>query len=177
MIKLEDNEKVIKVFRKHWLPVSVEMLSLLLVVAIPIFAFAFLRNNLLFDLSIRNAYFLLLLYTFFLIFIWILSAIIWLDYYLDMWVLTDKRLIDVEQKGLFSREISSLRLDRIQDITVEIYGLVNTLLKIGNVHVQTASAQKEFLIRQVSKPDLVKSLINTAHSLEIEKIQTVRIED
>jgi uncharacterized membrane protein YdbT with pleckstrin-like domain len=177
MIKLEDNEKVIKVFRKHWLPVSMELLSLLLVVVIPIFVFAFLRNNLLFDLSIRNAYFLFLLYTFFLIFIWILSAIIWLDYYLDMWLLTDKRLIDVEQKGLFSREISSLRLDRIQDITVETYGLVNTLLKIGNVHVQTASAQKEFLIRQVSKPDLVKSLINTAHNLEMEKVQVVKIEN
>ncbi len=177
MIKLEDNEKIIKVFRKHWLPISLELMSLFLVAIIPIILFSFLRNTLFFDLSLRNAYFLFLLYTLFLIFIWILSAIIWLDFYLDMWVLTDKRLIDVEQKGLFSRDISSLRLDRIQDIKIETHGLVNTLLKIGDVHVQTASAQKEFLIRQINKPDLVKSSINTAHNLEMEKAKIVRLEN
>ena len=41
----------------------------------------------------------------------------WLDYYLDIWVITDERIVNIEQKGLFSREISTQQLYRIQDVT------------------------------------------------------------
>lgn len=165
MIKLEENEKVVKVFRKHWLILFIELFLLILAGIAPLFLFSLLRNNILFDLTVKNIYFLNFLYIIFLIILWILGNILWLNYYLDMWLLTNKRLINIEQKSLFAREISSLNLDRIQDITIEILGLINTLLKIGNVHVQTASAQKEFTIDHASNPHQVKQeIISVANS-------------
>ncbi len=176
MIKLEENEKLIKVFRKHWLVVVLDLLPLFVVAIVPLFLFSFLRDTFFFDISLRNAYLVFLFYSFFFFFFWIVSSMICLDFYLDIWVLTDKSLIDVEQKGLFSREISNLRLDNIQDIKVEVSGILNTLLHIGDIHVQTASTKREFVIYKVSEPNLVKELINKAYHLEMERAKMVKIE-
>ncbi len=72
----------------------------------------------------------------------------WMDYYLDMWIVTDRRLIDIEQHGLFNREIGEIPMYRIQDITIEVKGLIETLLKFGTIRIQTAG-EREFLIRNV----------------------------
>ena len=98
----------------------------------------------------------------------------WTNYYLDMWLLTDKSLIDVDQIGLFAREISNLRLDKIQDITAEVIGPIDTILHIGTVHVQTAGGEKEFVISQVSSPNHVKGLIQSAYHKQVEEIKTIK---
>ncbi len=109
--------------------------------------------------------------------LWVVGFVVWTDYYLDMWLLTDKRLIGVEQKGLFSREVSSLRLDRIQDIKVEISGVLDTFLHIGTVHVQTAGSEKEFMIPMARDPEHIKEQILLAHNTQIEAVQTVRLQN
>ena len=82
----------------------------------------------------------------------------WVDYYLDMWVITSERIIDIEQKGLFRREISEFMLDKVQDITVEIPDIMATLLKYGNINIQTAG-EKSFTIKQIPKIYEAKNLI------------------
>jgi len=97
----------------------------------------------------------LVLYFLFVIF---LAFRLWIDYYLDMWILTDKRLIDIEQTGLFQREVSEIPLFRIQDMTVSISGFLATFLKFGTIAVQTAG-EKDFHIRDISKVYEIKDLI------------------
>jgi hypothetical protein len=100
----------------------------------------------------------------------------WLNYYLDIWIITDKRIVNIEQKRLFSREISSLRLDNIQDVKIEMHGIINTLFKIGNMQVQTSSPEIEFILPQAINPENVKHIIMEAHNREIEKVKTVKIQ-
>lgn len=66
--------------------------------------------------------------------------VLWADYYLDVWIITTKRLIDIRQSSLFSRQISEFQIDRVQDVTIDIHGIIPTLLKFGNLRVETASA-------------------------------------
>ncbi len=86
-----------------------------------------------------------------------------------MWVITNKRLIDVEQFGFFHREVSTLRMEQIQDITVETRGIVATLLNFGNIHVQSAAESREFTIRGIPNPKKIKELIFKQHDRAIEK--------
>ena len=44
-----------------------------------------------------------------------------IDFYLDLWVITNDRIVDVEQFGLFSRTVSELDLFRIQDVTTDVH--------------------------------------------------------
>lgn len=84
--------------------------------------------------------------------------VLWIAYYLDVWIITDQRLIDIEQHGLFHREISEIAMDRVQDVTIEIPGFIPTLLQFGNIKIRTAS-QGEFTISDVPDYYRAKDLI------------------
>ncbi len=81
------------------------------------------------------------------------------DYYLDAWVITSERIVDISQKGFFNRSVSSLLLNRIQDVTVSAKGILVSLLDIGNIQVQTAGAVERFHMRGIPHPALVRDAI------------------
>jgi uncharacterized membrane protein YdbT with pleckstrin-like domain len=93
--------------------------------------------------------------------IWMKLFAVWTDYYLDIWIVTNRKLVSIDQIGLFNREISTLRMERIQDVTFSINGIVATLLNFGDIHVQTAAEEREFVMRGIAHPDRVKRLILT----------------
>jgi len=91
--------------------------------------------------------------------IWIIFFLLWVDYYLDVWIVTNLRIVNIEQKGLFSRTVSELELSRIQDVTTEVLGMIPTFLNYGDVFIQTAAEQERFLFRQVPDPYGIKDQI------------------
>ncbi len=90
---------------------------------------------------------------------WIYSFFLWVDYFLDIWVITSARVINVEQKGLFARNTSELDYTHIQDVTSEIEGIIQTLFNYGDVYVQTASNENRFMFRHVAHPEKIKTLV------------------
>lgn len=97
--------------------------------------------------------------TTFALFLWIYIFIIWLDYYFDTWIITSERVINIEQKGLFLRQVSELKYSKVQDVTTNVSGFFATLLNFGDVHVQTAAEEERFRFRQIPDPYEIKSLI------------------
>jgi uncharacterized membrane protein YdbT with pleckstrin-like domain len=95
----------------------------------------------------------------FAIFIWIYAFFIWIDYYFDVWVVTDKRIINIEQRGLFARNVSELNLERIQDVTTEVHGFLPTMFNFGDVYIQTAAETKRFEFQKVPNPYFIKDTI------------------
>jgi hypothetical protein len=82
------------------------------------------------------------------LFIWLFFFFSFIDYYLDVWIITNKRIIDVEQRGFFSRVISEQKIENIQDVTSEIHGIIPTIFKFGTVHVQTAAEKSRFILNK-----------------------------
>lgn len=91
--------------------------------------------------------------------IWLFFFSLTLDYYLDIWVLTNDRLIAVEQQGLFSRTISETDLWLIQDVTSEINGIPATIFGFGNLHVQTAAERARFHFENCHDPNGIRQRI------------------
>ena len=93
------------------------------------------------------------------LFIWLFFFFSFIDYYLDVWLITTERIIDIEQKGFFSRVISEHKIFRIQDVTSEVHGVFPTILRYGNVYVQTAGTKQRFNFRQIPNPNKVRDMI------------------
>ena len=72
------------------------------------------------------------------------------DYYLDVWILTNQRIFDIEQRGLFNRHISVFEINKIQDVNVKIEGIIATFIKYGDVNI---------LIKEADNPLEVKKAI------------------
>lgn len=79
-----------------------------------------------------------------------------IDFYLDIWIITNDRLIAVDQTGLFSRQIAETDLFQIQDATTTVTGLFATFFNYGNVQVQTASSNEGIILRDVRNPNFIR---------------------
>lgn len=163
-LHLDPSENVILEVRKHWIIFAGIAVGLLTSAILPLAIFValkiFVPQVLTFDLPGNDSAFYTFLYILWLLTMWILFFIDWTKYYLDVWYVTEKRIIAVDQKNIFNREVSNLRFDKIQDITIGIRGFVPTMLDFGDVRVQTASEDNlEFVLSTVRHPENVRKVI------------------
>lgn len=91
--------------------------------------------------------------------VWLFGFMEITDYYLDTWIVTNERILNIEQKGLFTRVASELHLSAIQDATSEIHGMLRTLLNFGNVHIQTAGEKTRFIFKDIPHPEKIREQI------------------
>ncbi len=175
MIQIPRDEKIILVLRKHWFVLLVESLVFVGLAVAPALALSagafFFKPDLASSLTILvgGAYIIWLLA------LWIGFFVFWTDFYLDIWIITDKRIVDIEQQGLFSRTTSALRHENIQDSTISEGGVVASLLGFGTVKVQSAAADVQIVIPYARSPRKVKELIMHLHDTTLEKTKTVRL--
>jgi len=152
----ENGEKVILLLRRHPFVILIKLIFFVFLILIPIvlgsifFSFLYSYNLLNTFFFISSVYFLL---------IW--SAIFYslTMYTLDVWIVTDRRIIDSNQHGFFNRTVSELNISRIQDISVQIEGVIQTFLNFGDIQIQTAGTEEKFKFFQIPNPEKVKDEI------------------
>jgi hypothetical protein len=173
MVSLEQNEYIVKEVRRHWFFVFTRATLYIFFAFIPILVYPFIVPFLPAVLLVEGGTLSIAapMYTLWLLMLWVAFFFFWTDYYLDVLVVTNCRIMDIEQRGFFNREISEFRLENIQDITIDIQGFLPTMLDFGDVHVQTASENREFIIKDAAHPEAVKRLIANEHDKSIENIQ------
>ncbi|TSC62049.1 MAG: Uncharacterized protein G01um101448_162 [Parcubacteria group bacterium Gr01-1014_48] len=164
MIELQQNEKIILMRHKHWFVFVSHLLPVLLLYFLPYILFGALgtlisKASISLSLPFIDARTELLLALFWTLLIWILVFVTWTDYYLDTWILTDRRVIDIEQQGFFRRDVSSFRYEQIQDMTVSIHGIIPTYLNFGSLEVQTAGSSAKLQIHGVANPNEIRDMI------------------
>jgi uncharacterized membrane protein YdbT with pleckstrin-like domain len=91
--------------------------------------------------------------------VWLFAFLEFTDYYLDVWIVTNERVINIEQEGLFHRTASELHLTAIQDVTSDVQGIVRTLFDYGNVHIQTAGEKGRFIFKNIEEPEKIKEFV------------------
>jgi membrane protein YdbS with pleckstrin-like domain len=155
-----ENEVVIKIVRRDVFILLKKVMMLILLLVLPLIFFYFAVTAMPGLLTGMISYPLIVLGTSaYYLFAWMFFFFSFIDYYLDFWIITNERIINIEQKGFFSRVIAEQRLFRIQDVASAVHGAIPTLLKYGNVHVQTAGAEQRFEFKEVPDPDGIRNMI------------------
>ena len=67
----------------------------------------------------------------------LLFAPSWVSWYFSVFVVTDRRLIQITQKGLFNRSVVDMGLNQIQMVNYQVAGVQETLLGSGTIMMQT----------------------------------------
>lgn len=167
-IQLEPNEEVLTVVRKHWFVIVTELLGTFFMLLLPFF-FLFLIS--LFPHTVVSLDISLSDYTAIITFAvaaWSILTLMagfgtWTHYYLDLWIITDRRIIAIDQVRFFNRNVSMFRLERLQDIEFAVKGVIPTLLNFGTVRAQTAGeAQDTFKTSGLPDPRGIQALIQKA---------------
>lgn len=158
------DEKIILTARRHKIVLLFKILFIVIFLAGPLILFLTLSQGFLpFLWNYPYSHLLAIGVMVYALFIWLYFILVWADYYLDVWIVTDHRVIDIVQTGLFDREFSEFKLSRVQDVTVEVKGFIPTIFHFGNVRVQTAGEQQSFVFLQVPEPYKIKDEILRAY--------------
>lgn len=151
VLQLKDDERVKSVTRRHISTLFAPFLLAILLIVAPFF--------LLFPLFGWGIFGVVLFFTSVLIGIIVASRAL-LMWDSDVFIVTNFRIIDVDQKGLLARTVSEASMDKVQDVSWSRQGLVQTFFRTGAVTVQTAGATTTITASRISHPEEVYALIN-----------------
>ncbi len=167
MIDIAKDETIVAVVRRHWFTLLIQGIELAILLALPFILSAALRSSfftnniseIIIALPVVDPKIIYFFVSLWLLMIWFRLFSIWTMYYLDKWVITSKRIISVDQVTFFSRKISNFRIDRIQDITTKVSGIIATFIDFGDITIQTAGEAGSFTMKNVSAPAKLKESI------------------
>ncbi len=153
-LDLEEGEKPIIIRRRHWFIIFSK---------VAMFSFSILIILITLFLLIRFFSYPALILTvisFFILYLMVIFNVL-ADYYLDIWMITNKRSIRVELKGFFSRTIKTIHHRRVQETKTNVKGIFPTVLDYGDIRIQTAGGQTEFIFKDIPEPYKVKNTLNS----------------
>lgn len=168
------DEKIIKIVRRSFFILFKKIIFFILLGTM-FLAFLFLGTVNYPDLLNDPVYFplIVLFGSGFYLFIWLFFLFIFIDYYLDIFIITNERIISIRQEGFFSRIISEQKIERVQDITSEVKGVAQTIFKFGDIYVQTAAEQERLYFKEISDPEGVRDVIMKMAEAKRSEAQTL----
>lgn len=150
VVKLKEGERVLRVVRQFWVVYLSGMIVAFILIAAPFFFMVpllSLGKSGIFAFALSSI--VGVLYGFRLFYVW----------YWHSFIITSKRVIDVDQHGLFSRVVSEATYEKIQDVSYGIKGVVGTLLKMGSLVIQTAGSTTNLELTGIRDPKDVHHLV------------------
>lgn len=158
--ELEPGENVILEARKHWLLFVADLLPYAIMAVVPFAALRLLTVLPLvaeFEAEMQGG--LRLALGIWLLLVWTAAWSSFTKYFLNAWIVTSLRIINIKQSRFFAREVSSLFLNRVQDVTTDVEGVLSSVLGIGDIKVQTAGEEIEFEMPGIPSPERVRNII------------------
>ncbi len=156
----EGDEKIMLHLRKHWFIFFRLYFFFAILAAIPaVIIFVLALNNPVLFSSDKMQVILKVGIDIYYLMILVFALTIWTINYLDVWTITSRKIISRDQLGLFNRVVSELELNRIQDITAEQKGILETTLNYGDVQIQSAGEIERFTFTDIPNPNEVARMI------------------
>ena len=153
----EENEKILLFLRSHlitnlkWILISVVFASL------PPLIFISGPNNLPFPPLPGNFIFIFVLIYYLALFSYVFSN--FLTWYFNIFVITQKRIIDIDFVGLVFHDVAETQFTLLQDVNYTQAGPIRNFFNFGDVFAQTAGGKENLEALGVPKPSKVTTFI------------------
>ncbi|MBI4023061.1 PH domain-containing protein [Candidatus Berkelbacteria bacterium] len=144
-----DHEEIVALWRRHPWTLAKPALGVVLLTLVVVASFRVFGASLVTSLVVGL----------WLIIVPAIIAYAWYRWWNDLYLLTNERLIDIDQRTLFHRAVAEAPLEHVQDVSFETRGVLPTLLNFGTVLVQTASVTTEIDMVGVTDPQAVQQTI------------------
>ena len=154
-VKLMENEKVTVIIRRHRVYVAIKIALSSIILLCSLYVLLILDP----DPGIVGS-----LFEFVFSVLGVVSALSIIAflyaYWNDTWFITNQRLIDSARNHPFHHSLKTISLEKVQDVSVSVDGLLPTLLGFGDVRCRTASTDSSFIFGGVPEPSKVMETIN-----------------
>lgn len=83
-----------------------------------------------------------------------------LNWYFNVGIITNKKIVDVDYHGVIYKEVTMTKINNVEDITSKTGGYFSSIFDYGNVFIQTAGTEANIEYVNIPHPSQVVSLIN-----------------
>lgn len=139
-----ENEEIHLFLRKHFITNIPWIVMSILLFLLPPFVFPFLTPALPFAIHINANYGVVLLLFYYILVFGVVILTSFINWYFNVYIVTNQRVIDVDFVNILYREVSATRLNLIQDVTVKTGGVIRAIFNYGDVFIQTAGNEANF---------------------------------
>ncbi len=145
-----DNERIIQIVRQ-----AKQILISRLIIPVILIGLTFF---LLFPFMYFGKQGIAILIVLFVLGLFLLVKIITIWYFKTL-VITNQRIIDIDQRGIFSRTVSDITMEKIQDVFYQVKGIRQTLTGAGDVQIILADNKTKIEFKNASAPQKIQQLI------------------
>lgn len=161
-LNLRPDERVVKIVHQSKVKVILPLIfSFLIYLASFFFLFYFISLGV----------FGLALFGFLLFFSAFYALIKFYFWYFNVLILTNKRIIDVDQKKFFERVVSDVMYHRVKDVVVKVKGLTQMLTRSGIVTLVLEGTGDNLQLNYIQNPGQVRDLIMNLRERDAESAQ------
>lgn len=155
----ENGEKVHFILRKHPITNLGWILGSLFMIFIPVVVIIYLDTA-----QIDTFKYIPARYQLVMILLWYLLTMFYtfesfLVWYFNVYIITDRRIIDIDFRGFWKKRISEASLGNVEDATYQTGHFWHILFDYGDIAMQTAAEKTEFEFSAVPKPGLVHDVL------------------
>jgi len=154
---LHENEKLLQIYRRHETTLVPKVLQIFALTFIP--WYLGLRYQFVFSTPGHQRLFLL--WTLLVGVYAIHTFMIWT---INVYIVTDKRLLHIEHDTIFKKTVLETPLDRILNVSFRTTGFFSTLFHFGDVLVQVVGLDQPLIMQNVPSPAHVKDFLWKMHS-------------
>lgn len=146
----KEGEVIQYLVRKHWIIYLRLFLFLAATFLVPLIGYFYLQFG--FDFSANTNRILTLVFLVYLEILTLIAFIRWLEEELDLIIITNERVISIDQVTFMHRSISETELVQIQDVKHIAKGVLSNVFGFGSLQIQTAADKIVFIIHDVPEP-------------------------
>lgn len=155
----QENERVFLLFRQHWIVMFGKITAWLIFLVIFFLIDYAIQTVFPGPLSAVAVEIIEVIKLAYLMVLFLGLFILWIMYYLNISVITNERIVDIDQHSLLHNSTAELHLNQIEDVTSEVDGLFQTFFNYGNVYIQTAGETERFEFEKIPHPTKVSKII------------------
>jgi hypothetical protein len=145
----DDDEEVLVVARQHWFTnVRWIMVAFFMLMVPTLFRFV----PTLIAIPVNYQF---VAYLFWYLITFTYSFEKFLSWYFNVYLITTKRVVDIDFNNLLTKKYSEAGLGAIQDVSSSVIGAIPTMFNYGNVLIQTASEINELEFDRVPNPEKI----------------------
>lgn len=149
----EDEEKIVLFLRKHFITNIPWIFTGIIMLLTP----AVVSSLTILDQVPPNFRFIFYMIWYLITMAYILESFI--TWFFNVYIITDERIVDIDFYNLIYKEVSDANLDKIEDVSYKMGGVIRTLFNYGDVLIQTAAEVTNFDFMAVPYPDKVAKVL------------------
>jgi len=150
-VQLKKGEEIITAVRRYGLTLLWQWFIILLLLAVPFFFMFWLFRHDWWGMTLFLAP--------------IIFGLAWIIRIIFLWrknvlVITNQRLIDYDQRGLFDQLVSEIFYDQVEDVHGRIRGVWGTIFRYGEITIQSGNGKINIIAKQIKQPVYLQQEIN-----------------